>query len=240
MTRPTYPVPTTAMFMSNSQKRARRRSASEPGEKRDPCPLSKLVPGAHPSSRFARETSAQVRSTSPGCGGSRRISGVTPQPGAPSASMRSRRTTGCAPPRFQIVESVDAVERPTRRRRRCRRRRCSPAASCRRRTPGFRPIGRSARRTSRIARSGRWRGPKTVKKRRHGDRHPEEVVVGVREQLARALGRRVRGDGMLDGIVLGERHLDVVPVDRRRRAEDEACDAARRHASSRPHRAVDD
>src|SRR5918912_393764 len=48
-----------------------------------------------------------------------------------------------------------------------------------------------------------------------------EVRVGVAEQLARGLRRRVRADRPVDGVVLRERDFLVLAVDGRGRAEDE-------------------
>ena len=115
--------------------------------------------------------------------------------------------------------------------RRRRRRRCSRGPDEPSPKIGSGALPRASLANAWIARSGRWRGPNTVKNRRHAHLEAEQVVVGVREELAPALGRRVRRDRPVDRIVLRERDLRVVPVHRRRRAEEDVGTSCRRHAS---------
>src|ERR1043165_185179 len=66
-----------------------------------------------------------------------------------------------------------------------------------------------------------------------------EVRVGVAEQLARRLRRRVRADGPAHGVVLGKRNLLVLAVDGGRRAEDELADIVRARKLKQVERAPD-
>lgn len=55
-------------------------------------------------------------------------------------------------------------------------------------------------------------------------RHVVEVVIGVGDQLARALRGSVRRNRMMHRVFFAERHLLVVTIDRRGGAEDEGLD----------------
>ena len=57
---------------------------------------------------------------------------------------------------------------------------------------------------------------------------PEQVMVGVTQELTGTLGRGVRRDRVTHPIVLGERNFLAVPVDRGGRPENEPPDYDRR------------
>ena len=134
-------------------------------------------------------------------------------PGALRRDSRSRRTgRGRGRPR---------------RRRGCRRCTCSRAASRRRRRRGCGSPASRQRRKRAIAISGRWRGPYTVKKRRHTAGRPWRWCAVKTWSSPGALGGRVGRDRPLDGVLLGEGELGVDAVDRGGGGEDEPRPAVR-------------
>ena len=70
-------------------------------------PSSNGVLGSKPNSSRLRERSANVCCTSPGCMGSCSILGLFPTT-APTASIMSRRATGCEPPRLKMRNRPEA------------------------------------------------------------------------------------------------------------------------------------